>query len=86
MMSSPDYIASLRGRADEYELIITAFERMNAELRAARTSAAPRFREFCDRHIELNTLTLEEMRQSLKHAKSEIDTASPFPEGQEEKT
>ena len=81
MNSSPiEYVATLRKRADEFELIIATFERMNAELRMARINAAPQVREFCDRHIEQNTLTLDEMRRALKHAKHEIDTASPFPD------
>jgi hypothetical protein len=48
---------------------------------AWRESAPHRpFTEFCDRHIDMNTRTLEELRQALSHAESEVNTASPFPE------
>jgi hypothetical protein len=78
MSSSTEYVDVLNKRADEYELIIAAFERMNAELLATKGSASPQVREFCERHIELNLRTLGEMHQALKHANNEVDTASPF--------
>ncbi len=86
-MSSPaEYVSALRERADEYELIIAAFERMNAELLRSRETATPEVREFCERHMELNKRTMEEMRQALQHAKREIDTASPFPDRESDAT
>jgi hypothetical protein len=61
----------------EYEKIIAAFERINGELRLRKTNASPAIRDYCERHIAMNSRTLEAMRQGLEHAKR--SSATPFP-------
>lgn len=72
MASSSERVTGLQEQVRENERIIASFERMNEELRSRRANASPAIRAFCDRHIELNTRTLEAMRRGIKLVQQQL--------------
>jgi hypothetical protein len=58
-----------RTPAEEYENIIAAFERINGELRLRKANASPEIKDYCERHIAMNSRTLQVMKQALVHVK-----------------
>jgi hypothetical protein len=76
MASSSERVATLQEQVREYERIIASFERMNGELQLRRTNASVPIKAFCDRHIALNSRTLETMRKGLEMVKREVEKNS----------
>ena len=65
MASTSERLAELQKQIKEYEQVIASFESTNGNLRMRRTNASPEIREFCDRHIELNSRTIAARQSGL---------------------
>ena len=66
----------LAEQIEEYEQIIASFERTNESLRTRRVNASPQIAEFCDKHLALNSRTLEAMRTGLAMVRGELKRTS----------
>ena len=79
MASSSERLAELKQRIKEYEQAIASFQASNGNLRLRRANASPEIREFCTRHIDQNTRTIEAMQKTLEHVKSQVTRESRDP-------
>ena len=61
-------VARWRERVKEYEDVIDSFEGANENLRMRRKYASPDIVDHCDRHLALNSQTVEVLRRGLDTA------------------
>ena len=72
MLSDHPVLDEWKRRAQEYERIIAAFEKMGNDMRRRRIGALDSVMELLDDRIELNERTMKSMRLGLKTAQDEI--------------